>query len=524
MNYDSNADGEHIFDKRRACDEMWRALSVEAKAPYITAAMEDNERASLFKDEGFPEFLRRHAHLHTTMKNKTSQYLSERLRAVQKTVKDMVGHEVFQAGSQLHSFDTGVRSEHVRIDLSRAEITAKGKDAFGYDARKEHNPSSMPFFLPCAQKNGGLCCKDALLQHARVMTTNVYVKTRPFKEKLPVFVEFGTHGSTLRMHAFMGRLIGEGKLAMFTKTVFVPKSDETELDAAELEFQEYGTELEPTSFPAPSHTCFSSLLCIFARDIGVDPVTIESMTMKMWTFKRDLSVNYFRVLLVEAKHCYDLSFVVAESTRKRKTTDTPEDDDVLPFGLSFASSSISESTPAAKKSKKGPKDDCRDTDDESEGGYGPPSDESEHDYDRSVCDSSSADDVDADGDHMDKPVSDDEDVPIPPAAEVEVEAEPEPEPWNAVGMKEWDVAPTGLAMCFVCKKKMMKGELRLSYRFKQTKARGDQKRCRHSCAEGIPKATRPRELNVIRRWLLADALSLEHRALLDQSLAALLIE
>ena len=319
------------------------------------------------------------------------------------------------------------------------------------------------------------------------MTTNVYVETRPFKEKLPVFVEFGTHGSTLRMHAFMGRLIGEGKLAMFTKAVFVPKTAETELDAAELEFQEYGTELEPTSFPVPSHTYFSSLLCIFARDIGVDPVTIESMTMKMWTFKRNESVNYFRVLLVEAKHCYDLSCVVAESTRKRKTTDTPEDDDVLPFGLSFASSSISESTPAAKKSKKGPKDDCRDADDESEGGYGPPSDESEHDYDRSVCDSSSADDADADadGDHMDKPVSDDEDVPIPPAAEVEVEAEPEPEPWNAVGMKEWDVAPTGLAMCFVCKKKK-DDERRAAFVLSIQADQGDG--AKHVVATPVPKA------------------------------------
>ena len=94
------------------------------------------------------------------------------------------------------------------------------------------------------------------------------------------------------------------------------------------------------------------------------------------------------------------------------------------------------------------------------------------------------------------------------------------EPWNVVGIKSWDVAPTGQAVCWWCKAKIDKGSVRFDYRLKATKLLSDQRRFHPRCIKDCPAETRARDIRYVKHMLEGD-LPEHARAVIKEALESL---
>ena len=216
-NYHSGLEGDHVFRKTSALNTRWRNLPAELKAPYQAAAEEENRQAEALEREHFVQFVSRCGLEDRSARRKTN-YKSQRLRAVQQTLREATEHAIFQSGSRLCSFDAGFRPELVRAEKTLEEISDTLSTCFRYDYTPVTNPPAMPYFSPCAQTNGGECCTSDLSDYVRILTHNLYSATRDFKEAFPILLEFQVPApNPMNEYAFLGRLIGVGKLAFFSK-------------------------------------------------------------------------------------------------------------------------------------------------------------------------------------------------------------------------------------------------------------------------------------------------------------------
>jgi hypothetical protein len=113
QNYHAGIDAgsDHVFDKRKSLDDDWRALSTEEKDVYSELAKDENEKVAERGCENYVQFLQRHSALsESRATKKRARYVSDRRRAVQRTLRDMLDHDVFLSGAQIHDFDSGIRA------------------------------------------------------------------------------------------------------------------------------------------------------------------------------------------------------------------------------------------------------------------------------------------------------------------------------------------------------------------------------------------------------------------------------
>ena len=247
-NFTSDLEGATITAKRRKLDDAWNNLSVADRGPYIAIAEQDNEEKEACAGENFVQFVQRKERSNNTNSSKSSRYRNERLRAVQKSIHEMMEHQVFESGSKLHSFAHGIRTSLIQTTRTRADAVQTCKQVFGYDhVPKKNPPGKMTHFEPCSQLHGGHCKKHDTREMGEVLTHNVYASARSWKQQFPVFLEFeiGTH----REAVFLGKLIGRGQLAMFSKAVKTPGALE---DVAELDLAVASVGARPTSYPINS--------------------------------------------------------------------------------------------------------------------------------------------------------------------------------------------------------------------------------------------------------------------------------
>ena len=93
---------------------------------------------------------------------------------------------------------------------------------------------------------------------------------------------------------------------------------------------------------------------------------------------------------------------------------------------------------------------------------------------------------------------------------------------DAVGLKDFDVAPTDRAHCYVCGEKIAKGLFRLCYRFKQSRQFSDVRKVHFPCASALPASSRTDDVLALRHWLSKKDLMGERRVALQQVLDQLL--
>ena len=96
----------------------------------------------------------------------------------------------------------------------------------------------------------------------------------------------------------------------------------------------------------------------------------------------------------------------------------------------------------------------------------------------------------------------------------------EPVPWNATGIKDYSITKKQ-TICCVCKAAIVKGEVRLDYRFRQSKLLSDQLRFHPACVRGVPGDTRGRDIATLRSWLEKPDIAAPTRSILEDVLKSL---
>ena len=494
-----------MVEKRSTLNAKWQALSDEEKAPYIAAADFENDNAEKFKGEGFHEFLQRCGGA-VSLASKRTKYISDRFRAVQVTASKILASDVFDSGSAIYAYDSGLRSSLIKSNLSRAAVQEEYKRLFGYD----HEPLKsrpMPFFTPCCLRFGGLCGKDEIIDKLETLTYNIYANTREWKDDFPVLLRIrGWHAASAEERwVFLGRLIGEGKLAFFTPLTFVRVEADgfaEPFDAVEMDFVPYDGE-KPIVVPVASHRFFWRLMHGIQHSIGESVHNISRLVVERWDFEYDDTVEFFRARLLQVRSRFELFCDEKLNIRKRKS-DADTDD----FGFiakrrripELTTKSTKTTAKAAKKAtgikhetepKKVPIDDDENISDD---GF---------DTERSWVSAFSGTDNDDVSDISDNETSEEE------------------EAWNVPGLKLWEVTKKhARAKCAICDGAIKPDSVRFDYRFKMSKSIGDQLRIHPGCA-GDPRcaATRPRDIKLVSKWLKDEDVTGAVRTTMEETLA-----
>ena len=463
QNYDATEETEdgHVFSKRKLVDEKWAILSAEQRNVYNACAEQWNETAVTYDDEDYQDFFNRTGGVNLgKATRKRRQYKSERLRAVQNTVTKMVNDQCLDAGTRIHEFDAGVKSSLVCCNLSRKDVQDQLGRVFAYDHVPKENPQGrMTFFEPCCLRHGGFCGAEDFVESLDTLVHNLHVSSRDWKESFPVLLQFGL--GPLHEWAFLGRLIGDGKLSFLTPMVL-----ETDIDglphAAELSFESLPGRGQ-MSMPQTSQTFFHRALLKWQHAHDADFQELDALVMNRWNFKQDPFTNVFRVIL-NGEH----STCILSCKEKLALRSKPTQVQTGMFSLAKGNSSLMK--PSKKKLDKLEK-----KIDEASSNLDADSDSKSGRSWSSVSDAGGDKSDHEDGDKKDDAAAA---TPAPAAASEEVspaaaaaaapepKPEPEAEPWNCVGIKAWDVAPSSRSKCFICDESIKKDKFRLDFRVK----------------------------------------------------------
>ena len=474
-NFTDELEGDSVFARRKLLDGKWKALSAVEKASYNAIAEAEDAEDADHENDTFVEFLVRSRE--AGKKRKSFRYRSSRLRAVRRSFEDIVGHNVFRAGTELHEFDRGLKPCLIQSQMSQPEINSAYKQLFDYDHVPVPNPPNIgKYFKPCCVRHGGYCKNSPLIDIADTLTSNLHAVSKEWKSQFPVLLQISSINDDVSQFAFLGKLFGRN-MALFSECAFVPREHPDSHDCCDLMFQSATMHL-----PVTAHALFIDVITSAARASGIDPEHVDALTLRRWNYVREPSVDHFRAKLVEVHAQSDLPC----STRV-KAANAAKDDDSLPFGLGRPEKS-------SKRKPAGPFQD-------------PVPSDANTDHDHNV-DAPSCNDAVA----SDEQVADDESA----AADDVDDYEPsggsdsdgggvdilDAEPWNAAGLKVVEIAPPAArAACEFCKIKIKGGNVRFDYRFMVSNNLKDQKRICSSCVHRVPAETRARDILQCRRWL-----------------------
>ena len=291
-------------------------------------------------------------------------------------------------------------------------------------------------------------------------------------------------------HVFLGRLIGVGKLAFVSIAIVIPGVDDNP-DKAELLMEPVRPGGPGVNIPLTCHRFFERMLRRYANRENIDSADITSLTMRQHSFTRDPDSQHFRILLTGILSDQRLSCTVKSKIQQKE--DGGFADAELPFGatLTKKGKSISLKTSTGKSVKK-----HRPLDEDlgSSGGDADASESARSWGTESVENAGSEDDT-------------------PSESEGE-------EQWK-LGIKSWNLAPSGRAACHVCDQRINKGSHRFVYRFIVSKFPWREKYVHIDCVEGLPLSSRDRDKRKLRDWLVDEDLPAPAYDALSKALAKL---
>ena len=472
-NFTDELEGDSVFARRKLLDGKWKALSQVEKGSYnAIAAAEDAEDAE-HEDDTFVQFLARS--LEGGKKLKSSRHRNARLRAVRRSIQDMVAHNVFSSGAELHEFDRGLKPCLVQSHMAQPAIRQAYKDLFDYDHVPVANPPNIgKYFKPCCVRHGGYCKDSPLIGMAETLAKNLHTVCKEWKRQFPVLLQISSINEDVSRFAFLGKLFGTN-MAFLSECNFVPREHPDSHDCCDLTFQSAAMHL-----PMIAHALFIDVITSAARASGIDPEHVDALVLRRWNYVREPSVDHFRAKLVEVHAQSDLPC----SARVKAAAAT--NDDSLPFGLGQGSEKRSKRTPAGPFQDPVPSDAA--------------TDDSHINVDAPSCNDAVASDEPVAADDRDS-AADNADDYEPSGGSDGVDVL-DAEPWNATGLKVVEIAPRlARAACHFCSVKIKSGNVRFDYRFAISNNLKDQKRVCSSCVKNVPADTRARDILQCRRWL-----------------------
>lgn len=207
-----------IADKAQRARAAWRGLSPEQRLYYEGQAAAWSESAARVSEQGFVEFC--HAEANQTMRRTSAQTL--RRKAIVKTLTGMKEDPVWQSGSGLQCFESGLKPELVKGGTDK-EIRSECSRMFEYDGVPKANRSQkVQAFKVCRMRHGGLCCLDPEAGRGDTLAKNAYklIRVRHRGVAYPVFLKLSVSGAEALAEYFMlTRVIGKGELVLLVGMV-----------------------------------------------------------------------------------------------------------------------------------------------------------------------------------------------------------------------------------------------------------------------------------------------------------------
>jgi hypothetical protein len=155
---------------------------------------------------------------------------------------------------------------------------------------------------------------------------------RAWRSEFPGILQFQSPwDAAASAYVFLGRLIGAGQLAFFTKLVLIPKDEKAPFDRVERDtFDRAG--VGAISQIVSSQMYFASFLANSGEAAGRDPLDMQSVVLRRWKYVQDHTVDYFRARLIEVHAETEISCKVKDKAPARKVDEA----ELLPFGLGVA--------------------------------------------------------------------------------------------------------------------------------------------------------------------------------------------
>ena len=456
-----------LKQRRLRTVQAWAKESVASKRHYADLAAGESAGRDTRASETFRQCVARQAgeagHRH-------QRHTSERRRALARSIADMEKHDVWTAGSQTFCFDSGLK-ETVVSQLPDADIKEECGHLFAYNDREEQNPAgSMKPFTTCKQQFGGLCCQDELCGRANMGTKNmcILLSKHKLKDALPLLLQVCVAGAepVAEYHFLAGTHAGKLGLLIAASIVVIE-----------------GKRVATLATDAVTGACvvsttqivFRRILAASAEAMDTSALDIEHLQLLQFEYARHEDAAGFAAgIAAEAE-----PFLLLADLRHKDKKHRAEDGVALPFGLSMASD-----------------DKCKGEDGE------------EH---APADDGSASSDMEKEEDVLarrdDEKLSSESEYDGPAALPEALPPAPEPAPAiPIVGVKGYDKAPTGRAVCWLCGVPIPAGSWRLDYRFRASRQLSHQRRIHAHCAGRLPASSREHDITVVRRFLEAPGL------------------
>ena len=468
----------------------WRQLLPASRQYYMEEAQRQTAQAHSVGAMAYPEH--RAASDAGQLPQGKKRRVELRKQAVMHTLKEMADHPSWNT-TGLFSYEYGFNPKLITAE-PREKVRAALDGRLAYDplSTPKHEGPHIPF-QTCSERYGGLCKQRPTAAMGLLACKNLYTLMvkheggKKLAEKLPRLITVSAVGDAAPTWTGLVLVVfSKGK-----EVVVMDMNDSQAYDGTTC----HRPVVNDGAVVILSLNALVSLLVSRAHAAGgVAEAKAEKLLVTCSKFHLRPGATCFEVA-ASTGWSDDLPLQVPLSNPKRKKQAEPEAD--LPFGLKVnpedaepnkKKMSLHDDDEASDDSKARPEDDastpaCSDDKDEDEG------------------------DASADSDSLEVP------PPAHPPPLVVVINEP--------GVKEYDRAASGRAVCFLCAGAIPVGMWRVRYRMRRGTALRDLRYAHGHCAPNLPMDTRDGDLRRITDWSIQPDLGPEEYDFLDNLLASM---
>jgi hypothetical protein len=245
---------------------------------YEVQAAARSESAARVAEKGFVEFCRSEAN--QTLRRTSGQTL--RRKAIVKTLADMQADPVWQSGSGLQCFDSGLKPEFIKGGTDK-DMRSECDQIFEYDGLPKANGSQkVQAFKVCKMRHGGLCVLDPEAGRGDTLSKNTYnlIRVRHKKVPYPLFLKLSVPGAEALAEYFMlTTVIGKGDLVLLVEMVQKDVGEQVPGETI------YSLKIEGEDcFPATLHMVSKQLVRRASAFMGLPALSITGLQFTAYKF------------------------------------------------------------------------------------------------------------------------------------------------------------------------------------------------------------------------------------------------
>lgn len=325
-NYRCQPQGLTLPQKRKLVDVEWKQLPEERKAYYEGQAEAEIKLASELDGVAVKGWLDSEAR-RSMRKHRT---LTAKRQAIAQTFRHMQEREVWKAGSQLASFESGLKASKVLASESDKKLKDIADQIFAFDAKAmpSHSRPMRPTVV-CSIRCGGLCSRDPMYERCRVGALNLHrlLKSSGVMPELPVMLRVYVDGAVeCAEHHFFAKVVRASSM-LFVKAEVTSSGGRS---GASPRLMACVTEVKGEPIVSTSTAVFRNVICNSAGRLRRPAMDIWSLRVDRVAFSHNAGHPGFSVALGER-----VAYEAIDLRSTKRSARTKRSGIALPFGLSL---------------------------------------------------------------------------------------------------------------------------------------------------------------------------------------------